>query len=39
MWAIMNFKKAKNTINTIKPRTLGKLTKAIHSLQNKNVKN
>jgi transposase-like protein len=34
--AIMNFKKGKNTI---KPRTLRKLTKAIHNLQNKNVKN
>ena len=30
--AIMNFKKGKNTI---KPRTLRKLTKAIHNLQNK----
>jgi hypothetical protein len=30
--AIMNFKKGKNTI---KPRTLRKLTKAIHELQNK----
>jgi hypothetical protein len=30
--AIMNFKKGKNTI---KPRTLRKLTKAIHALQNK----
>jgi hypothetical protein len=34
--AIRNFKKGKNTI---KPRTLRKLTKAIHDLQNKNVKN
>jgi transcriptional regulator with XRE-family HTH domain len=31
--AIMNFKKGKNTI---KARTLRKLTKAIHDLQNKN---
>ena len=30
--AIMNFKKGRNTI---KPRTLRKLTKAIHSLQKK----
>ena len=34
--AIMNFKKGKNTI---KPRTLRKVTKAIHDLQNKNGKN
>jgi hypothetical protein len=34
--AIMNFKKGRNTI---KPRTLRKLKKAIHSLQNKRVKN
>jgi hypothetical protein len=34
--AIINFKKGKNTI---KPRTLRKLTKAIHELQNKNMKN
>jgi hypothetical protein len=34
--AIMNFKKGRNTI---KPRTLRKLTKAIHDLQNKNAKN
>jgi hypothetical protein len=34
--AIRNFKSGKNTI---KPRTLRKLTKAIHALQNKNVKN
>jgi len=33
--AIMNFKKGRNTI---KPRTLRKLTKAIHDLQNKSVK-
>lgn len=33
--AIMNFKKGRNTI---KPRTLRKLTKAIHNLQNKEVK-
>ena len=33
--AIMNFKKGRNTI---KPRTLRKLTKAIHYLQNKNMK-
>jgi hypothetical protein len=33
--AIMNFKRGKNTI---KPRTLRKLTKAIHDLQNKNMK-
>ena len=32
--AIINFKKGKNTI---KPRTLRKLTKAIHDLQNKNM--
>jgi hypothetical protein len=32
----MNFKKGRNTI---KPRTLRKLTKAIHALQNQNVKN
>jgi hypothetical protein len=32
--AIMNFKKGKNTI---KPRTLQKLTKAIHFLQNKKL--
>jgi hypothetical protein len=32
--AIMNFKKGRNTI---KPRTLRKLTKAIHHLQNKNM--
>jgi hypothetical protein len=32
--AIINFKKGKNTI---KPRTLQKLTKAIHALQNKNT--
>jgi len=31
----MNFKKGRNTI---KPRTLRKLTKAIHYLQNKNMK-
>jgi hypothetical protein len=30
-----NFKKGRNTI---KPRTLRKLTKAIHELQNKSVK-
>ena len=34
--AIINFKKGKNTI---KSRTLRKLTKAIHDLQNKNLKN
>ena len=34
--AIISFK---NGRNTIKPRTLRKLTKAIHNLQNKNVKN
>ena len=34
--AIMNFKKGRNTI---KPRTLRKLTKAIHDLQNKNIRN
>ena len=34
--AIMNFKKGRNTI---KPRTLRKLIKAIHDLQNKNMKN
>ena len=34
--AIMNFKKGRNTI---KPRTLRKLTKAIHDLQNKRMKN
>jgi hypothetical protein len=34
--AIMNFKKGKNTI---KPRTLRKLTKAIHELQNKKIRN
>jgi transposase-like protein len=34
--AIMNFK---NGRNTIKPRTLRKLTKAIHSLQNKSIEN
>ena len=34
--AIMNFKKGKNTI---KPRTLRKLTKAIRDLQNKKMKN
>ena len=34
--AIMNFKKGKNTI---KPRTLRKLTKAIHDLQNKQIRN
>ncbi len=34
--AIMNFKKGRNTI---KPGTLRKLTKAVHDLQNKNVKN
>ena len=33
--AIINFKKGKNTI---KPRTLRKLTKAIHNLQNKGMK-
>ena len=33
--AIMNFK---NGRNTIKPRTLRKLTKAIHALQNRNVR-
>ena len=32
--AIINFKKGKNTI---KPRTLRKLTKAIHNLQNKSI--
>ena len=34
--AIRNFKKGKNTIRA---RSLRKLTKAIHDLQNKNVKN
>jgi hypothetical protein len=34
--AIRNFKKGKNTI---KPRTLRKLTRAIHDLENKRVKN
>ncbi len=34
--AIINFKKEKNTI---KPRTLRKLTRAIHDLQNKSMKN
>ena len=34
--AIINLKKGKNTI---KPRTLRKLTKAIHDLQNKSTKN
>jgi len=34
--AIINFKKGKNTI---KPRTLRKLTKAIHDLQNRNMTN
>jgi len=34
--AIRSFKNGKNTI---KPRTLRKLTKAIHDLQNKNMKN
>jgi hypothetical protein len=34
--ALINFKRGKNTI---KPRTLRKLTKAIHNLQNKSVKN
>lgn len=34
--AIISLKKGKNTI---KPRTLRKLTKAIHALQNKNMKN
>jgi hypothetical protein len=33
--AIISFKKGKNTI---KPRTLRKLTRAIHALQNKNLK-
>lgn len=33
--AIMNFKKGRNTI---KPRTLRKLTKAIHALQNISLK-
>jgi hypothetical protein len=33
--AIMNFKKGRNTI---KPRTLRKLTKAIHDLQNRKTK-
>jgi hypothetical protein len=33
--AIMSFKKGRNTI---KPHTLRKLTKAIHELQNKNMK-
>ena len=32
-------RKFKNGKNTIKPRTLRKLTKAIHDLQNKNIKN
>jgi len=34
--AIRHFKNGKNSI---KPRTLRKLTKAIHDLQNKNMKN
>jgi hypothetical protein len=34
--AIMNFKKGENTI---KQRTLRKLTKAIHDLQNKRIEN
>ena len=34
--AIMNFKKGRNTF---KPRTLRKLLKAIHDLQNKGMKN
>jgi len=34
--AIINFKKGKNTI---KPRTLRRLTKAIRDLQNKGMKN
>ena len=34
--AIINFKKGKNTI---KPRTLRKLTRAIRDLQNKKMKN
>jgi hypothetical protein len=34
--AIINFKKGKNTI---KPRTLRKLKRAIHDLQNKTMKN
>jgi hypothetical protein len=34
--AIISFKKGKDTI---KPRTLRKLTKAIHDLQNRNIKN
>jgi hypothetical protein len=34
--AIINFKKGKNTI---RPRTLRKLKKAIHDLQNKKMKN
>jgi hypothetical protein len=34
--AIINFKKGKNTIKLL---TLRKLTRAIHNLQNKNVKN
>jgi len=34
--AIMNFKKGRNTI---KPRTLRKLVRAIHHLQNKSIKN
>jgi hypothetical protein len=34
--AIRNFK---NSRNTIKPRTLRKLTRAIHDLQNKSIKN
>jgi len=34
--AIINFKKGRNTI---KPRTLRKLTKAIHGLQNRELKN
>jgi hypothetical protein len=34
--AIRNFKKGKNTI---KPRTLRKLTRAIHDLENKRMKN
>jgi len=34
--SIMNFKKGRNTI---KPRTLRKLTNAIHVLRNKNLQN
>jgi hypothetical protein len=34
--AIMNFKNGKNTI---KPRTLRKLTRALHDLQNKKMRN